>query len=81
MPCGRNGGKIEEPEGHKNSSARPTESTNLDPRGLPDTEKQIREHTRAGPRYQPHTDTSSRREAWSSCGSPNKKSGGWSLTL
>jgi hypothetical protein len=37
-------GRIEGPKGDSISSARPTESTNLDPCGLSETDQPIKEH-------------------------------------
>jgi hypothetical protein len=42
---GRVGGRIEGLEGDRNSAGRPTESTNLDLWGLPETELPTTEHT------------------------------------
>lgn len=49
--CGRVGGRIEGPKEDKNSTRRPTNSTNLDTCGLPEIEPSTKEHTRAGPRH------------------------------
>ena len=46
--CRRLGGKIEEPEKDMDSKRRPTESTNLDLWGLPETEPPTKKHTGAG---------------------------------
>ena len=45
---GRIGRRTAGPEGDKNSTGKPTESTNLDP-GLSETEAPTKEHTQAGP--------------------------------
>jgi len=42
---GRVEGKISGPKGDRNSIGRPTEATNLDPRGLLETEPPAKEHT------------------------------------
>jgi hypothetical protein len=52
---GRVGGRISGPEGDRNSTGRPTMSTNLDPWEVPETEPPTKRHTRAGPRLL-HTD-------------------------
>ena len=45
------GGRIKDPEGNRNSTGRPTESTNLDPWGLSETEPPTKEAgPQAGPR-------------------------------
>lgn len=54
--CVRVGGKIEEPGGNKNSTRRPSTSTNLYIWGFPETEPPAKEHTRAGPSpWHPYT--------------------------
>ena len=52
--CGRVGGRIEEPEEDRDSTGRPTESTNLDLWGLPETEPLTKEQAWAGPRPPAH---------------------------
>ena len=47
--CERVGGRIEGPEGDRNSIGRPTESNNLDLWGLPETGPPTKDHTQAGP--------------------------------
>ena len=47
---GRIGGRIAGPEGDKNSTGRPSESTYLDPWGSQETEPPTEEHTWAEPR-------------------------------
>jgi hypothetical protein len=47
-------GRFVGPEGHKNSTGRPAESTNLDPWGSPAANQPTKKHTRAGPRP-PHS--------------------------
>ena len=42
-PYGRAVGRIEGPEENKDSTGKPTESTNLDPWGLPETESPTKE--------------------------------------
>jgi hypothetical protein len=42
-------GRIENPEGDRNSTGRPTKSTNLDPWGLSETEPSTKEHIQTGP--------------------------------
>lgn len=51
--CGRVEGRVEGPRGDRDSTKRPTESTNLDLWGLPKTEPPTKEHIWAGPRS-PH---------------------------
>ena len=51
---GRAGGRIEGPEEDRDSTGRPTESTNLDLWGLPESESLTKEHTQAGPRFPTH---------------------------
>ena len=51
---GRLGRRIEGPKEDKDSTERPTESTNLVLRGLPETESPTKEQAWAGPR--PHED-------------------------
>jgi hypothetical protein len=46
----RVGGRIEGPKEDRDSTGRPTESTNLDPRGLLETEPPIKERAWTGPR-------------------------------
>lgn len=53
-PRGRVGGRTEVPGMHRDSIRRLTESTNLDPWGLPDTEPSTEEHTWAGLRPHAH---------------------------
>ena len=43
------GGRIEKPKEDRDSLARPTVLTNLDPWGLPETEPPTKEHAQAGP--------------------------------
>jgi hypothetical protein len=38
------GGRMEGPEGDRNSTGRPTESTDVDPAGLSETEPPTKEH-------------------------------------
>jgi hypothetical protein len=53
--CGRVGGRIEEPGGDRDSTGRPTDSTNLDSWRLSETKPPIKEHTRARPSHShPH---------------------------
>ena len=47
-------GRTEEPEEDMDSTRRPTELTNLNPWGLPETEPPTKEHTWAGPRPPTH---------------------------
>lgn len=47
-PCGRVEGKIEDPEGERNSTGRTIVSTSLDPLELPETEKLTKEYTLTG---------------------------------
>jgi hypothetical protein len=47
---GRVGGIIEGPEGDRNVTGKPTESNNLNPWVLTETEPPTKEHTWAGPR-------------------------------
>ena len=47
--CGRIGGRIEGPKGNRNSTGRPTESTNL-ALGLLESEPPTKEHTQVWPR-------------------------------
>ena len=47
--CGRRGGETAGPKGERNSTGRPTESTNQDPWGS-ESEPTNQAHTRAGPR-------------------------------
>ena len=49
--------RIDSPEGDRNSTGRPTESTNLDPWGLSETEPPTKEHTQAGPSPPPNPST------------------------
>jgi hypothetical protein len=49
-PYGRVGGRIVGPEGDRNTTGRPTESTNLDPWELSEIEPTSKEHTWAEPR-------------------------------
>jgi hypothetical protein len=67
--------RIEVLEGDKNSIGRPTESTNLDPWGLSETEPPTKEHTLVGLRPQ---NICSRHAAQFPCGSPNNWSRGCS---
>ena len=61
-------GSIERLGGDRNSTGRPTESTNMDPWRLPETEPLTKEHTRAGSRS---PNICSICTTWSSCESPN----------
>lgn len=45
---GRIGGRFKGPEGDRNSTRRPIETTNLDPWQLSETESPTKEHTGAG---------------------------------
>ena len=47
--CGRVGGRTKGPEEHRNATERPTKSTNLDPRGLPETDPLTKEQAWARP--------------------------------
>jgi len=51
--CERFGGRIEGPEGERNCIRRRTESTNLNPWEVSETEPPTKEHTWAGPRPPP----------------------------
>jgi len=64
---GRAERRIEEPEEDRDSTGRPTESTNLDPWGLPETQSPIKDRAWAGPKcpLQPRLHICSRRVAWS----------------
>jgi hypothetical protein len=64
---GRVGGRTEGPRGDKNSTGRPTESTNLDPWGS----QRLNIHRMDLMSLSPIPDICSRCAAWSSCGSPN----------
>ena len=66
--CVRVWNRTEQSGEAKNTTRRPIESTNLGPWGLTETEPPTTEHTGTGPRTPLHCN---RREAWSSCGSPN----------
>jgi hypothetical protein len=66
---GRVGGRIEGPEGDRNSTGRPTKSTHLDPWELSDTEPPTKEHTQTGVGPQ---NISSRCAAKSPCGFPQQ---------
>ena len=46
--------RIEGPKEYRDSTGRPTESTNLDPWGLLETEPPTKEHTQAGLRAPEH---------------------------
>ena len=48
----------------RDSTRRPTESTNLDPWGLPETELPIKEHTWAGSRSPAHGDSTETSVWW-----------------
>ena len=48
--CGGVGGRIEEPKGERDSIRRPSELTELDPWGFPETEPPTKEYIRAVPR-------------------------------
>jgi hypothetical protein len=50
----RVGGRIEGPDGEGNPTGRPTESTNLDPLELSETEPQTKEHKVARTRSSSH---------------------------
>jgi hypothetical protein len=53
--CGRVGGRIEQAgERVKDTTRRPTESTNLSPGGLTETEPPTKEHAGDGPRPPTH---------------------------
>lgn len=52
--CERVGKKTEETKGDRNSTGRPTESTNLDMCGFQVTESLTKDHTRAGHRSATH---------------------------
>ena len=52
--CGRVERRIEGPKEDRDSTERPTESTNLGPWKLPKTESQTKEKTLAGPRSPEH---------------------------
>ena len=47
-------GRIEVPEGNRNFTGRPTESINLDPWGLSETEPPTKEHTQVGAKHPAH---------------------------
>jgi hypothetical protein len=51
---GRVGGRTERPEDDRDFTEKPTESTNLDPWGLPETESPTKEQAQAGPRSLAH---------------------------
>jgi len=51
---GRVGGRVKSPEEGRDSTGRPTDSTNLDPWELSETEPPIKEHTQSGPRPPAH---------------------------
>jgi hypothetical protein len=46
---GRVGGRVKELEGYRDSTGKPTGSTNIDPWEVPETEPPTKECTRAGP--------------------------------
>jgi hypothetical protein len=75
--CSRAGKRIEGPSGDKNSTRRPTESTNLDPWELPETESATKGHTWARPRPPSPLHICSRCAAWSSYRAPNNWTGGY----
>ena len=52
--CGREGKRIEGTREVKDTTGKPTESTNLDPWELPETEPPTKEHTQAGLRSLAH---------------------------
>ena len=49
-PCGRVSNRIEQASGIKDNTGRRTDSTNLGPGDLTQTEPSTKEHTGAGPR-------------------------------
>jgi hypothetical protein len=51
---GRVGGRVEGPGGDRDSTGRSTESTNLGPWELSETEPPTKEHTQTGPRPTAH---------------------------
>jgi hypothetical protein len=77
---GRVVGKIEEPQVDRNSTGRLTETTNLDPWWLSETEPPIKEQAWAGPRAS-HTHICSRCVVWSSCRSQKNSGRRMSLIL
>jgi hypothetical protein len=48
---GRDGGKIDSLEGVRNSTGRPTESTNLNPYRLSETDPSTKAHTQVVPMF------------------------------